>query len=124
MTATALTAATPEAKRPPRRFRAARLLPLIGPLALFIVWDLVLRLQLVSPVLLPTPGAALAALARGMAGGPLLGDFLSSLNRTLQAFLIAGLIGVPWACCWAAAKRPTAASSSWSTSSAPRRPRR
>ena len=95
MTATALTAATPEAKRPPRRFRAARLLPLIGPLALFIVWDLVLRLQLVRPVLLPTPGAALAALARGMAGGPLLGDFLSSLNRTLQAFLIAGVIGVP-----------------------------
>ena len=38
--------------RPPRKWTATRLLPLIGPLALFVVWDLVVRLQLVSPVLL------------------------------------------------------------------------
>jgi NitT/TauT family transport system permease protein len=94
MGATAITTA-PGTKRPARRFDAARLLPLIGPLVLFAVWDLVVRLHLVSPVLLPTPAAAIAALAKGMAGGPLLGDFLSSLNRTLQAFLIAGVIGVP-----------------------------
>ena len=56
---------------------------------------MVVRLQLVSPVLLPTPGATLVALAKGMAGGPLLGDFLASVNRTLQAFVIAGVIGVP-----------------------------
>jgi NitT/TauT family transport system permease protein len=84
MTATtATTAAGPAATaRPLRKFDTSRLLPLIGPLALFVVWDLVVRLQLVSPVLLPTPSAALAA-------------FLASLNRTLQAFLIAGVIGVP-----------------------------
>lgn len=81
--------------RPPRKWTATRLLPLIGPLALFVVWDLVVRLQLVSPVLLPTPSATLVALAKGMAGGPLLGDFLASVNRTLQAFVIAGVIGVP-----------------------------
>ncbi|MEN5399518.1 ABC transporter permease [Achromobacter xylosoxidans] len=83
------------ASRPPRTWTAARLLPLIGPLALYVVWDLVVRLQLVSPVLLPTPDATLVALAKGMAGGPLLGDFLASVSRTLQAFVIAGVIGVP-----------------------------
>ncbi|MPS76673.1 MAG: ABC transporter permease [Achromobacter sp.] len=81
--------------QPPRKFNGARFLPLIGPLALFVIWDLVVRLQLVSPVLLPTPSATIVALAKGLAGGPLLWDFLSSLNRTLQAFLIAGVIGVP-----------------------------
>lgn len=88
-------AAGAPSSKPPRRFNATRLLPLIGPLALFVVWDLVVRLQLVSPVLLPTPSATIVALFKGMAGGPLLGDFLSSLNRTLQAFLMAGVIGVP-----------------------------
>ncbi len=87
--------AQPAMSKPPRKFNSARLLPLIGPLALFIVWDLVVRLQLVSPVLLPTPSATIVALVKGMAGGPLLADFLSSLNRTVQAFLIAGVIGVP-----------------------------
>ncbi|SIT28281.1 ABC transporter permease [Achromobacter sp. MFA1 R4] len=90
-------AAPPQAgmSKPPRKFDASRLLPLVGPLALFVVWDLVVRLQLVSPVLLPTPSATIVALVKGMAGGALLGDFLSSLNRTVQAFLIAGIIGVP-----------------------------
>ncbi|WP_418910143.1 ABC transporter permease [Achromobacter mucicolens] len=87
--------AQPAMSKPPRKFNSARLLPLIGPLALFVVWDLVVRLQLVSPVLLPTPSATIVALVKGMAGGPLLADFLSSLNRTVQAFLIAGVIGVP-----------------------------
>lgn len=94
-TATSAAAAAASATRSARKFDKTRLLPLIGPLALFVVWDLVVRLQLVSPVLLPTPSAAIAALARGMAGGPLLADFLASLNRTLQAFAIAGVIGVP-----------------------------
>jgi len=110
MTATTATGATPAPakatapapakahtamSKPPRKFDTSRLLPLIGPLALFVVWDLVVRLQLVSPVLLPTPSATIVALVKGMAGGPLLADFLSSLNRTVQAFLMAGVIGVP-----------------------------
>ncbi|WP_332611869.1 ABC transporter permease [Achromobacter sp. ESBL13] len=82
-------------RQPPRKFNGARFLPLVGPLALFVIWDLVVRLQLVSPVLLPTPSATIVALVKGLAGGPLLWDFLSSLNRTLQAFVIAGVIGVP-----------------------------
>ncbi len=72
-----------------------RWLPLAGPLALFLVWDLAVRLALVSPVLLPTPAATLGALAKGMAGGPLLTDFIASVSRSLQAFVIAAVIGVP-----------------------------
>ena len=63
-----------QASRAPRTWTAARLLPLIGRWRC-TSWDLVVRLQLVSPVLLLTPGATLVALAKGMAGGPLLGDF-------------------------------------------------
>lgn len=92
---TAMTAPSAPTRQPPRKFNGARFLPLIGPLALFVIWDLVVRLQLVSPVLLPTPSATIVALVKGLAGGPLLWDFLSSLNRTLQAFVIAGVIGVP-----------------------------
>ena len=36
-----------------RSFDPLRLLPLIGPLALFALWYLTVSLQLVSPVLLP-----------------------------------------------------------------------
>ncbi len=92
---TSMTAPSAPTRQPPRKFNGARFLPLIGPLALFVIWDLVVRLQLVSPVLLPTPSATIVALVKGLAGGPLLWDFLSSLNRTLQAFVIAGVIGVP-----------------------------
>ncbi len=92
---TAMTAPSAPTRQPPRKFNGARFLPLIGPLVLFVIWDLVVRLQLVSPVLLPTPSATIVALVKGLAGGPLLWDFLSSLNRTLQAFVIAGVIGVP-----------------------------
>ncbi|MDQ8033863.1 taurine ABC transporter permease [Bordetella genomosp. 1] len=79
----------------PARRDYSRWLPLIGPVALFVVWDLVVRLGLVSPVLLPTPWATLVALFNGMSGGPLLTDFIASVSRTLQAFVIAAVVGVP-----------------------------
>lgn len=78
----------------PRGARWNRALPLIGPVALFIVWDLVMRFGLIKPILLPSPAATIVALVSGLAGGPLLGDFLMTVWRTLQAFVIAGVIGV------------------------------
>ena len=78
-----------------RRFDPLRLMPLIGPVVLFIVWDFVVRFKLISPILLPSPGATLTALVTGMAGGELLKDFAYTLMRTVQAFLIAGVVGVP-----------------------------
>jgi ABC-type nitrate/sulfonate/bicarbonate transport system permease component len=70
-------------------------LPFLGPLLLFIVWDLAVRLGFIKAILLPPPIDTIMALINGLAGGPLLKDFLVTLSRTLQAFLIAGAVGVP-----------------------------
>ncbi len=76
-------------------FDYARLLPFIGPLALFIIWEIVVVTKLVSPILLPTPGATLTALFTGIFGGDLAKDFIYTVIRTLEAFGIAAIIGVP-----------------------------
>jgi sulfonate transport system permease protein len=80
---------------PPRASPWGKLLPFVGPAALFIIWDLVVRFGLIKAILLPSPSAAMLALVTGLAGGPLLIDFLVTLMRTLQAFLIAAVVGMP-----------------------------
>ena len=72
-----------------------KFLPFVGPVALFIIWDLVVRLGFIKPILLPPPGATVLTLITGLAGGPLLLDFAVTVWRTVQAFLIAAVIGVP-----------------------------
>ncbi|MCF8207903.1 MAG: ABC transporter permease [Rhodoferax sp.] len=79
----------------PRRFAWGRLLPFIGPLALFIVWDLVVRAGWIRAILLPPPSATVATLVTGLLGGPLLTDFAVTVWRTVQAFVIASAVGVP-----------------------------
>ena len=79
----------------PQKFPWASLLPVLGPLALFVVWDLAVRFGLVKAILLPTPLDTLGALATGLAGGPLLMDFAVTVKRTLEAFAIAAALGVP-----------------------------
>jgi ABC-type nitrate/sulfonate/bicarbonate transport system permease component len=76
-------------------FSWTRVLPFVGPIALFILWDLVVRFGLIKAILLPTPIDTLRALVTGLAGGPLLLDFAVTVQRTLEAFLIAAIIGVP-----------------------------
>lgn len=83
------------APAPRRGLPWATLLPFIGPLALFLVWDLVVRAGWIKPILLPPPLATLETLVVGLAGGPLLTDFAVTVWRTVQAFLIAAVIGVP-----------------------------
>ena len=89
------TASPASAATPPKTFQWGKLLPFLGPIALFIVWDLVVRLGWIKVILLPTPSATLYALITGLAGGPLLMDFAVTVVRTLEAFLIAAVVGVP-----------------------------
>jgi sulfonate transport system permease protein len=79
----------------PKKPVLGRFLPLLGPLLLFVVWDLAVRWGFIKAILLPAPGDTIAALAVGLAGGPLLTDFGVTVMRTLEAFLIAALVGVP-----------------------------
>jgi sulfonate transport system permease protein len=85
------TGAPPVAKKQVLR----KFLPVLGPLLLFVVWDLAVRGGFIKAILLPPPLDALSALVSGLLGGPLLTDFLVTVSRTLQAFLIAAVIGVP-----------------------------
>jgi len=88
-------AAAAAASAPPRESYWVKALPFIGPVVLFIVWDLVVRFGLIKAILLPMPGDTLLTLVSGLAGGALLGDFAVTVWRTLQAFLIAAVVGVP-----------------------------
>jgi len=62
---------------------------------LFIIWDLAVRTGFIKPILLPAPADAIGALLSGLAGGPLLTDFGVTVWRTVQAFLIAAVVGMP-----------------------------
>jgi len=86
-------AATTAPAKPGRDW--GRWLPFIGPIALFVLWDLVVRAGLIKVILLPTPWATIQALVTGLAGGPLLLDFGVTVLRTLEAFVIAAVVGVP-----------------------------
>jgi sulfonate transport system permease protein len=78
-----------------RKANWSRALPVVGPLLLFIVWDFVVRFGFIKPILLPPPLATLETLVTGLLGGPLLTDFAVTVKRTLQAFGIAAVVGVP-----------------------------
>lgn len=85
--------AEPVGQRKP--FDWGRLLPFAGPIALFILWDVVVRAGWIKAILLPPPSQTIATLVTGLAGGPLLVDFGVTFARTLQSFFIAAVIGVP-----------------------------
>jgi NitT/TauT family transport system permease protein len=80
---------------PARKAQLERFLPFIGPIVLFILWDLAVRTGFIKAILLPPPLEALGALINGLWGGPLLKDFLVTVWRTVQAFLIAAALGMP-----------------------------
>lgn len=69
-------------------------LPLAGPIAFYLVWDVVVRLDWIKAILLPPPGATLLTLTTGMAGGTLLPDFLVTLQRTPTALAMAAAAGM------------------------------
>jgi NitT/TauT family transport system permease protein len=85
----------PPSVAPPVKFSWGRMLPFLGPIALFVIWDLAVRGGFIKAILLPTPSDTIYALVTGLAGGPLLLDFGVTVMRTLEAFVIAAVIGVP-----------------------------
>ena len=89
--------AAPTATSPlaPKKRTFDKALPFVGPVLLFVIWDLAVRTGLVKAILLPAPIDTVLALLSGLAGGPLLADFGVTLWRTVQAFFIAGAVGVP-----------------------------
>ena len=62
---------------------------------MFALWFAAVQFRWVSPVLLPTPQATLTALAQGVASGSLNRDFLVTVLRTIESFLVAAALGVP-----------------------------
>lgn len=68
---------------------------MVGPVAMFAVWYVVNVTGLVTPKLLPSPVRTLEAVWINTLNGGLSGDFVRTLERTLQAFAIATLFGVP-----------------------------
>jgi ABC-type nitrate/sulfonate/bicarbonate transport system permease component len=78
-----------------KTFDWGRVLPLLGPVVLLIIWDLVVRFGLIKAILLPPPGDTLATLVSGLLGGNLLQHFWVTLHRTLLAFAIAAGVGMP-----------------------------
>jgi NitT/TauT family transport system permease protein len=78
------------------RLQAALKQPVwIGPLLLFALWWVAAAGEWISPKLLPDPVSTLASLWGSVADGSIVGDFMGTLNRTLAAFAVAALLGVP-----------------------------
>jgi len=63
-----------------------RWLPLLGPLLLFALWQLLISAQFVKPVLLPPPGATLAHMASVFASGAIFGDQATITIRNTTFF--------------------------------------
>lgn len=72
-----------------------RWLPLVGPLLLFAVWQLIISAQWVKPVLLPPPGETLLHAWGTLVSGSIYTDLGATIFRTLSSFAIAVVIGVP-----------------------------
>lgn len=72
-----------------------RLLPLIGPLLLFLLWQTAVSAKWLNPVLLPSPGETLGYLFSALVDGSMNRDIGDTLYRTLMAFVVAAVIGVP-----------------------------
>ncbi len=66
-----------------------------GPLALLLIWYLVFLGGLVTPKLLPSPFRTIEAVWENTLTGGLSADFWQTLVRTLRAFAIAALFGIP-----------------------------
>jgi NitT/TauT family transport system permease protein len=77
------------------RYLHKRWLPLIGPVLLIALWQLMISAHWVKAVLLPPPGATLLHLVDVFSSGAIFVDLGSTVYRTLASFAIAVAVGVP-----------------------------
>ena len=68
---------------------------LVGALILIAIWEAVVVLRLVDPVLLPGPGEAFRSFWDGLVHGSLWVDFSRTIWRTAASFAIAVVVAVP-----------------------------
>ncbi len=103
---TALPIAEARPSRPPRTpgwarlglssFRRGRWVEhAVGPVGLFVLWYVAHTTGLINPRLLPSPVRTFESVAENLAGGGMLGDLARTLARTLYAFGLAAVFGVP-----------------------------
>jgi NitT/TauT family transport system permease protein len=71
------------------------LLPLAGPVGFVLVWWGICEMNVVRPVLLPTPFATFAYMFDALLHGSMLADAFVTLSRAVVAFLIGALLGIP-----------------------------
>lgn len=67
----------------------------IGTLSFLLIWWIVAQMKLINPLLLPGPLETLAALWSSLRQGDMLRDLALTLYRTLYAFGIAAIFGIP-----------------------------
>ena len=72
-----------------------RLIPVIGPLALYLIWWAAIAAKWVKPVLLPPPDETLVYLWQSLSSGAINVDLIATLRRTGISFGLAALLGVP-----------------------------
>jgi len=68
------------------------LLPLAGPVGFVLVWWGICEMNVVRPVLLPTPFATFAYMFDALLHGSMLADSFVTLSRVVVAFLIGALL--------------------------------
>ena len=76
-------------------FSAQAYLPVVGVVGLIILWYIAVWVQIVDPVLLPSPTDTFSAMWKGMLQGKLGADFIKTVLRTTYATLIAAAIAIP-----------------------------
>lgn len=78
-----------------RQHWMSKLLPAVGPILLFLFWQLAVSAKWLNPILLPSPVETLGYMFQSFADAGMRTDIGATLYRTLVAFGFAALIGVP-----------------------------
>ena len=66
-----------------------------GPIILLVIWWVVAELKLIDPFFLPNPKDTLIELFGLFSSGIIIKDIIATLLRTIEAFFIAMILGVP-----------------------------